>query len=223
MKKFCLTNLTILLFLISANSQEYFSKGSNIITGDINIGFSDSENINDDINYSYENKAFGFSTDYGKFIKNNLVIGIGLGYSNFYREHNREDADSIYFHSVDDGNQFSTNFFARKYFPINEKFGSYFHSSLSYYYSKSKYTLDERESDNTSETIGISAGLGLYYFVLNKLSLSLNLGYIRISSGKTSTQNRNSTNISDSNSSNVHVSFINQISFDQLLTINYHF
>jgi len=228
MKKIFLTSLTLVSILFNGYSQEYFAKGSNIITGRFNIGSSDSEYDSDDGTAISESQTLGFSTNYGRFIKKNLVVGVGFGYSKRNNTYERNYSDSTFNHDISKSKTFSSEIFLRKYFPINEKFGAYLNSTIFYRLSdNSRTTIDEisetKETETTSNGFGISGRIGLYYFVLNKFSLSLNIGYVGVSTSSEKSKYDNQNNFQNRKSSSVQANFVNQISFDQLLTVNYHF
>jgi len=227
MKNVFLTILALVFVINFAYSQEYFSKGSNIITGSFVLGFSDNDSNNDNVNSISESKTLGFSTTYGKFIKNNLSLGIGLGINKNSNKFSSIYPDSTFNINNRQYNSIRTNIFLRKHFPISEKFGAFLHTSIFYDFISSLYStksdVSEKSNEDTSNRLGLSAGLGIYYFIHNKFSLSLNVGYLNASSLIRETTNSVPNNLENRRSTSFQVRFINQISFDQLFTINYHF
>ncbi|MCF6361164.1 MAG: outer membrane beta-barrel protein [Cyclobacteriaceae bacterium] len=227
MKNLFLTTLTLVVVLTSAYSQEYFSKGSNVITGNFVLGFSNNDSNNDNANSISESKTLGFSTTYGRFIKNNLSLGVGLGINKNSNEFSSTYSDSTFNIRYNEYNTISSNIFLRKHFPISEKFGAFLNTSIFYNFISSLNTstsdVSEQTNEDSSNRLGLSAGLGIYYFVHNRFSLSLNIGFLNASTLIRETTNGTPNNLENRKSTNFQARFINQISLDQLFTINYHF
>lgn len=227
MKNIFFTTLTLVFILSSAYSQDFFSKGSNIITGSFDLGFSNNDWDNDNINSMSERKNLGFSTTYGRFIKNNLSIGVGLGFNKNSNKSSSIYPDSTFNNRYNEYYTLSSNIFLRKHIPIGEKFGAFLNTSIFYNFISSLNTstsdVSEKSNEDTSNRLGLSAGLGLYYFIHNKFSLSLNVGFLNASTLFRETTNSAPNNLEDRKSTSFQVRFINQLSFDQLFTINYHF
>ncbi len=227
MKKFFFTTLLLTSFFSNSYSQEYFAKGSNMLTASFNIGHSENESIQDGGNSVSESNSYGFSTEYARFIKNNLAIGIRLGYNTSINTSNINYSDGSFRENLNEYKTLYTSILIKKYLPFSEKFGASLNSGINYNFidstNEAKSNTFERTSEDTQSRVGLSAGVGIYYFVSKKFSLSLNLGYFNASTIIRETQNGTSINLEDRKSTNFSVKFVNQISFDQLLTINYHF
>ncbi|MEQ9404169.1 MAG: hypothetical protein RIM99_11315 [Cyclobacteriaceae bacterium] len=74
--------------------------------------------------------------------------------------------------------------------------------------------------------------VGLYYFLLEKLSIETNLGSFVANMGKseffsesyyTDNSNQVQSDLQKQDSSAIRFNLINQFTFDQILTINYYF
>lgn len=212
--KFLSTFLVFILVLTSnIQAQEYISKGHSVLSG--SFGGSSREFDSGD-GYLSDNNSLTISTQYGKFVKDNLALGVGT--SLFTSKSTTTNADS---ERLSKSNGFSFSIFARKYYPINEKFGAYWNSNLGYSYDKNtsefisstgtNNTFEEQKNDR----INLTANLGLYYFIWKRLSLEANLGHVSI--GKTI------SNTGSAKSEFFGVNFVNTLSFEQFFTINYYF
>ncbi len=219
------STLAIVLVVFSIHSslgQEYLSKGSNILTGTLGINLSNSESENEDYLQTNENRYYSTTAYYGKFMADNFAIGLGLGYSyneglNSYAYTDPNQLPSEWLRTT---HNLSTRLFARKYFPINEKFGGYLCSD--FYYQLAKHETKRETGDSelrNTNTLGLSAGFGIYYFILNKLSLSANL--IRVNPYYTfaNTENESEDYYLDYKVFGFNMNVINSFSF----SVNYHF
>jgi hypothetical protein len=226
MKKNLLLSITILLSFTLAHSQEYFAKGSNVITGSINLGQSQDETKYDDYTTTTGNKTYGITGYYGRFIKDNLATGLSLGYNNRLRISNISYTDGTFQKNSYQNNYVRIGAFIKKFFPVSDKFGAYFNTQGGVSFDKNTQIRNDGASETKTENIGkgisLTAGLGIYYFVLNRLSLSLAIGQIDVY-GSIDKSINDLANPMDSKRFNYRVNFVNKIQFDQFFTINFHF
>ena len=223
MKNTFLLILVLTLSTTFVHSQQYFSKGSSIVTGGFNIGLQLDDNENE---RKTERDRFGFNLQYGRFIKDNLAIGLGMGY------HKQEDVttyDNLSSTRIDSYDYIAVTpkIFVRKYYPVSEKFGLYSNFALSYsaINSTDHYKTDtyERHKQDNGSTTGLSAGLGLYYFIFNKFSLSLNVADLEVSRSAMDVTTQTDDITSHGQNSFIGVYLSNLTSMYELFTINFYF
>lgn len=214
-------------------------KGSTVVGGGISVSSSDDEFEPDafdpDRIQTTDITSFSFRPYAGKFIKDRLLLGGRLLLTTLDRESNTRD---INFSSVTESDEFSIGLgvFLRKYYPIAGKFGAFFETGVDF----SVFNSDsERSNFNDQDLIGefsteidgsqITAeiDLGLYVFLGERFSLETSLGNLAFRQSWEDITRRDlfqdTTNESSTERSNFNINFINQISFDQLITVNYFF
>lgn len=169
----------LLLLSIVANAQnesvDVLSKGTNFIGGSMSLDYNTSTNEADGQSSTSKNTGFGIGPVAGKYIRENLAIGLGLGYGfskykNEYYDNSENESKSQYV---------SVNFFLRKNFKIIPNLFFYIEasSSLSFGFNKAIDNL-ENESKNNSYSLGLGGSPGLQIFLSKKLSLESSLGYV---------------------------------------------
>ncbi len=143
-----------LLLLVPVCSWAQFAKGNKFISG--NIGF-------DNQNYTYGNgnggslyQTYSVGPSFGYFLRENLAVGISIGYSGNYQQ-NKGSQPNTGGESKTGG--FSSNLFARRFFPLSEKFFFALNGSLGY--SRSNSTNINYFTNATTETKSYSWGLSI--------------------------------------------------------------
>lgn len=217
--------------------QESIEKGHYLLGGGISFTATDDNNDNLISQARYENdyRSFSFSPYAGKFIKDKLLLGIGLNirttkieYIKFY-----DDYESVY---ESNSTSYGVSFFLRKFWPISEKIGGFLQPNLEYSYAdtdQSQFNIGEmapeikNNSYSNDNTISIGSSLGMYYFISKRFSLEARLGNVFVSHTfrETGYSDHFENNETGRNSSSSRFSFnlINSISFHQAFTINYFF
>lgn len=230
--------IVISLLSVSVYGQESLQKGKSLVGGGIGFGISDNESNPDDDSdgSSQESRHFSFSPYYGKFVKDNLLLGVSLNLNT-----NKRDFKN-YYNSGSSHNDFKSKsigggVFVRKYFPVVEKFGVFFQPGLNYnlqtsetvYYSSNDNSADGRDrlDESKGHMVSIGANLGLYYFISDRFSIETNLANVNFSKTFRETEQtdyfNNSFTTSKGNSNSIGLDFINQLSFDKIFVINYFF
>ena len=167
----------MLSFLFSVSIlHAQISKGSLFLGG--NINFYSSDNSADDNSIGYKQDVFTVSSVIGKVIKNNLVLGAGLGYS-----HTKYRQGPTNIPNDQKSNGYSGNVFLRKYMGLGKNFYIYLESALGARYDKSDNS--PINLNNNYKTISVSLGVtpGISYAISKKLQIEtgfnqlLSIGY----------------------------------------------
>jgi hypothetical protein len=217
-----------------------FNKGNSLLGGGVSIRSNNQETTPIDTlgsKNNYDNKSFAFTPYFGKFIKNNLLIGGRLYYSKAETE-----SASEYNNTQNINNSSSTHygfgFFLKKYLVITGRFGVFIKPEISFGILKSenkyeivdlvtKEILTSRKNDSDGNNFRVTTNLGLYFTLSKSFLIETNLLGFSIShisqdiSFSDLTNNNNSE--SKSKSTALNLDLINTLSFDQILVINYIF
>lgn len=178
MKKSICTFITIFALVIS-NAQEEtktfgFTKGNKIIEGNLSFNSSKNENtFNNGQSINVDNSNFSFSPKFGYFIQDKLAVG---GYLNFGTSRNQNFNNSTLL--VDDSkNQFTGGgLFARYYFlDLGKRFKTFTEVGIGFGTSKNELNNKEISSSNS---FGLGVGLGINYFVTEKIAITFGLNDI---------------------------------------------
>ena len=214
-------------------------KGSKVVGGGISVSFSDDDFEPDafdpDQIQTSDFTSFSFRPYAGKFIKDRLLLGGRLLITASDQESTIRDG---IFSSVNESDEFNIGLgvFLRKYYPIAGKFGAFVETGVDFrtlnsdskrssFNDQNPTTEFSTERDGSLVTADID--LGLYVFLGERFSLETSLGRLAfIQSWEDITRRdlfQDTTNESSTERSNFNINFINQISFDQLITVNYFF
>lgn len=233
-----------IIFLLSFFSnfnlygQEYLQKGHSILGGGIGAMRNNSsrEEPIDSLQQSGKNASFQVSPYFGRFIKDNLVLGIKLNFGTSKNESSFEDFNQTS-NTEQKGRSYGAGIFFRKYFPVLEKFGVFIQPGINYnFYSSdqvrySSYnqgeTVREDYEDRKSHSFSVNSSLGLYYFISPRFSIETSLGSLNLSKGKNNNKETNNYNDDSrtikSDVDSFSFNFINELSFDKIFVINYFF
>lgn len=165
MKKVFLAAFAAVVSLSSANAQEGeatygFEKGNIIVEGNLNFY---SEN---DKNTDVKTSSFNFSPRVGYFITNDLAIGVQLDLGTSKVEQNGNEAKA---------NTFGATAFARYYFlDLGQRFKTYGEFGLGFASTKEEMN----GTDLKSSGFGAGLGLGVNYFVTEKVAINFGLSDI---------------------------------------------
>jgi hypothetical protein len=183
MKKLLIVTFLLTFGIIFAQEKEEnlnIQKGTWNFGGEFSINLANSENIQD-AKIENDRFNFGFSPKFGYTLENNLIIGLGLGYSYLkdkvdYNDSDRYDATS---------NTYSVFPYIKKIIPITNKFAFILQGELRY----SKYKNDFVEytsliQDKSRDTFFAGIRPGITYFLTKKIALEANLGSLGYSTSK---------------------------------------
>jgi|GEM_PF-1684809 len=201
------------------------------------------------INYGTDSniKSNGFSLSpyYGRFFKDYTMIGIRLNLSSSNRTSDFYDHGSSPGLLANESQSKSAGVgtFLRFYFPVAGNFGVYTQPGLDYTRTISTNTsssLDSASStynyrykqETRNNTFSFDFKFGLYYFIFDQLAIETSLARLVLSASKGNVKNKNLTSpnnwqnddrIGSINDSSINLNFINQLSFNQVFTLNYYF
>ncbi len=145
----------------------FISKGTFELTGGINFRTTNFEN--EDLGVEDDVFSIGLFPELGYAINDDLVLGSRLGFS--YFENKRDNTDELI------TRYFSIAAFAKKYFPITEKFA---------FDLQGEFELATSNDNFDAETDIISIGIrpGLNYRLSPSLGFSAEVGFVRYRSEK---------------------------------------
>ena len=237
--------ITLTCFSIVSFSQSQdvsaIMKGNKVIGGGINLSFSDEEFKPDifdpDRRQATDYSTFSFRPYAGKFIKDRLLVGGRLLITSSDTESVSAEPDIL--RNIE-SDEFTIGFgvFLRKYYPIVGKFGAFVETGAGFNFlnndarnSTFNTTGQELVSEFSTEREGfeISAeiDLGLYVFLGERFSLETSLGNIAFRHSRTEEERTDlfqNLVLEDSfERDGFDFNLVNQISFDQLITVNYFF
>jgi len=242
MKSIIIFGIAMLCSIQISFSQSFITKGTSLIGGSVNLR----QTNNDNTNFSTQNQqvtfnesktsGFTFRPTYAYAVKDNFMIGTSLLYNRSERESTFISQD---FESTrnDQTDEWGVSLFMRWYYEIKNKFGAFLEPEL----TVSWRSIDNVSTDrnlNTEELINESGfqlngqtqslglSIGFYYFINNRFVAEASLGNLSITTSQVKNKNdRDDPSFinNDSDTSTVQLNFINTLSFDQLLTINYLF
>lgn len=183
MKKLLIITFLLTFGIIIGQEKEeklIIQKGTWNFGGEFSIHFANSENIQD-AKIENDRINFGFSPNFGYTLENNLLIGLGLGYSylkdkNDYNDSDRYDATS---------KTYSVFPYIKKIIPIGNKFAFFLQGEFRY----SKYKNDFVENTSliqhrSGDTFFAGIRPGITYFLTKKIALEANIGSLGYSTSK---------------------------------------
>ncbi|MFC0604829.1 outer membrane beta-barrel protein [Winogradskyella pulchriflava] len=161
MKKVLFTAAIAVFGLTNMNAQEE-SKTFGFSEGDIFVEGSVGFNSENDKNTETKSNGFNLSPTVGYFISDDLAIGGSLSYASFKEEVAGTD--------VSEESGFGVGAFGRYYFlDLGERFKTNAEFGVGY------ASMNDKLADVKENTIGAGLGLGINYFVTEKIALSFGL------------------------------------------------
>lgn len=179
MKKILLTAVTFIA-LGAGSAFAQFGAGNWLISGGIGVSTTSGETTlgtNPSVD-SPKITNISFLPTAGYFLKERLAIGAGL---NLTSNTNNDEANK----SEVKLSGFGLSPFARYYYPLNDKFSLFSQGTISFYTEtetdeSTTGTVTTKDEVKTN-AFGLSAGLGLTYFVSSRIALETTLGGIGFS------------------------------------------
>ena len=234
-----LTALVLTIPFATAQENPYLIAGRSFVGGglslsvDSNLPDSNDPQLETDIRDFYGS----VSPTYGKFFSDCWVAGVSLTLSHRNTQQQTTGENTFRENSTRDFGIGITPFL-RRYLSITERFGAYLQPELSYTYQRGIFKRQERDAnqpaaDNFFSTIrrrhlgSLGTQAGLYYFITDHFSVETNLLQaaftLSSSSAETTTIDNVVDQTSESRNLNARLSFINQLSLDRILILNYYF
>lgn len=160
------------LVLLGLGASAQWTKGSKMMTGNLNYqSNSTSADMSGTKTDLYKNSGFGINLSGGYFLKDNIAVGVTLGYGSANSEDIANDIQ---------GKSSAMNYgvFGRYYKSYNNNFSMF--AQLNFAMSSSSNTQTSGGVDLESTGSGMDAGLGLgmNYFVTNNIFLEANYGFL---------------------------------------------
>ncbi|SEI81462.1 hypothetical protein SAMN04487995_2335 [Dyadobacter koreensis] len=185
MKKTLLFGIVSLLWL-SLPVKAQLEKGTKYVAATINfrgthqaIDYTPSVSAN---NSKYDAFNLNPSFQYGKFVKENRMIGIGFGTSMAFSKNQSSYAGQDFVYK---GNNIAYNLspYIRHYKSLSPKWAIFLNSSLSLSYIHLRYS----SNDEVTKTDGYAAGVyltpGISYWITPRFALETDLNFLSLSAG----------------------------------------
>lgn len=173
--------LILPLLLISFSGFAQLQKGNKIVGGTLNYSISNTTPI-DPIGLpgqTGKTTSFTNSPILGVFVSDRTVVGLGFDIYTFSTE------------TTNTGQEFRNKFnkfgfgpFVRRYFPVKEWVAFYGQADLGYSFGKTKQTYSSfpnQNSERSTNTLNLSASLGLAFFPTNWMSVDLSMNPLSFS------------------------------------------
>ncbi|MEM6734812.1 MAG: hypothetical protein AAGC64_06645 [Bacteroidota bacterium] len=232
--------------IISLFAQDALTTGNRIVGGGISFSQDDAENefpfvnsLDPTMTASSNSLFYSISPYYGRIYADFKMVGIRLRFIGRNSEY-ESVGDTFENQSEISERSFGVGGFLRRYFPYSDRFGVflnagidlirdvYTNESISFdIIDSSNIVIDNFKRENETWRGAIDAEVGIYFFVLNELSVETTLSRFFLDYSDTKRTIRdfeiNETVEGDGNSSNFGFQFVNNFSFDQIFTINYYF
>ncbi len=165
--------------------------------GTFNIGgkaFVNLENHENEENLPEDRyKQFGITPNFGYAIKNNLMIGLGVGYS-YSENKNHRINNSIAQRYKNINNRYSMFSYIKKYIPLGNKLAIYLQGEINYSENKNKNSSNSAASLNFDRRfwsqffVGVRPGIS--YFLNKNVAFEANLGALGYSRLKSKYQDQ---------------------------------
>lgn len=168
MKTALLSGFAFVLSIHFSFSQTNFMKGSKLLGG--NIGFSSQKQDNGFPNLKTSYTSFDISPVYGVAVKDNLFVGVSLGYGFGI---NRNWNGNLSMVDSTKRNSFSYGVFVRKYRPLKNNFSLFLQGGITGSNSKEVYENQQPISDYYRKSFGLNASItpGISYQITPKLQI----------------------------------------------------
>ncbi|MEM0941110.1 MAG: hypothetical protein AAF600_12745 [Bacteroidota bacterium] len=232
--------------IISLFAQEALTTGNRIVGGGISFSQDDAENefpfvnsLDPTTTASSNSLSYSISPYYGRIYEDFKMLGIRLRFIGRNSEYENvgntfENQSEISERSIGVGG------FLRRYFLYSDRFGVfldagidlvreiYTNESISFnIIDSSNIVIDNFKRENETWRGSIDAEVGIYFFVLNEVSIETTLSrfFLEYSDIKRTIRDFeiDETVEGEGNSTNLGFRFVNNFSFDQIFTINYYF
>ncbi len=234
-------------FIFRLNAQDALTTGNRILGGGVTFSQTDAENV-----FPYSNQlsldeirnnnriAYSISPYFGRFYNDHQMIGLSFNVSGSNAESEAFGPD-IEVANKRAERSFGLGGFLRQYFAFSDRFGVFVEEGIG-------LTRTVRETDNSStdwidpsdprlirdfEDVSkswsgsIDAEVGIYFFLLNELSIETRLARFFIAYEDSEHTRRDfilgESQVGDGSSTHVNFRLINNFSFDQIFTLNYYF
>lgn len=187
MKRFLLAAVIFTAAYFTANAQ---TKGTNTL----GVGFNATTQKNETNSFKSESKTNSFTLGYGRFIKDNVRLGISGSY-------NHSTSTSSNNTTSYDNDGYGGTVSLQKYFPLLKKFYAFAGGNTSYMYTKQGSDVPN-SSNYEVDTYFLGAYGGVTYFLSKHFALEADL----LSGGLNYSRVRNSSEFGTSTSTGLNLS-----------------
>ena len=239
--------LSCLLFH-SLLAQDALTIGNRILGGGISFSQHETEDLFSPRSNIYGDRtsdqfSYSFSPYYGRFYEDLKMVGIRLSVRGINLErYNMDNTNDSEYLTEFSEKSFALGGFLRSYFPYSERFGVFIEPGIDLIRStrlsrssqndintvdESVVLVDQREYEEKTTIARVDTKVGLYLFLLDRLSIETRLAGINLVYVDRKLLERDLIlgveDEGDGYSTSINFNFINQLSFDQVFTINYYF
>lgn len=187
MRKFTLALLP--LFFLSLTAWAQLEKGNKVLGGSFNYSsVTDKSKAYGNVEST---NVFQFNPSFGYFVKDNLVVGLGLG---FYGSKSTEDNGIVVDYS---NNSFGVGPYIQKFFPLSEKFSFFGRISTGYTKGKDETSSSSEyftDSEFKFSTLQVNSALGFTFFPKKWLGIDLSICPLKYSHLVTKPENSTDDN-----------------------------
>lgn len=220
--KHCMRKLLTLAmlsaFALAANAQT--EKGKTIVGG--TIGYSNDKNNNDHVDS--KQTTFTLLPSIGYFIKDNLALGLGIGYSSVTA--NTSEKSEFLMNQKNKTDNFIVSPFIRHYVNISDQFKFFSQLSVPMRWGNVKTEVGSGNpavnyvpgSSYKTSSIGVSIAPGLAYFPTRRIGIQLSVDGLSYFWNKAEHKNQSPESVSKSNEFNFGTDF-----FAPKIGIQFHF
>ena len=246
MKLFLLTFL-LGFSLLPSFGQDALTQDNRILGGSLSFSQNDADNIfpyrfsvSPDDKRNSNRIAYTFSPYYGRFYKDHQMVGLWFMMRGSNIEQESLSTNFEYSHERSE-RSFGLGGFLRQYFPFSDKFGVFVEEGIGLRRNRSEFndldfdlsvdsnpTIIRDFQDNSTTWAGsIDAEVGIYFFLLDRLSIETRLARFFMAYGNAKHDRSDLMNgerlEDEGTSTDIDFRFINQFSFDSIFTLNYYF
>lgn len=156
-KLFTLLLLSFTTIVFAQENEDLFNieKGTWVVEGGFSI-FSENREITNDINSTNDIVRFSIMPRLGYTLSDNLVLGLGIGYSYSKLEHSNERNELI---SLSKTNSISFTPYLKKFFPLSDNLALNLQAETSYERGKRETTNNSFSNDTDYFFIGLRPGV----------------------------------------------------------------
>lgn len=193
-KLFTLLLLTFTTLLSAQKNEDLFKieKGTWVVEGSFSL-FTENIESTSESNSTNDNVNFSISPRIGYTLSDNLVLGLGLGYSYLKFETSRE---GNLINSVRETNSISFTPYLKKFFPLSENFALNLQAETSYTRGNSETTNSSFQNESDIDSFFIGFRPGVNYSISDSFLLQASFGSLGYTNSRTET---NDVNVQKSN------------------------
>ncbi|MFS4468635.1 outer membrane protein [Maribacter sp. 2210JD10-5] len=222
----CITTLFFVGICLAQTDNEnekklIIEKGTWNLGGNFSLSFSNNQNENESFFNENKNFSFTFLPNLGYTVKDNFIVGLGLGYGYTKSENLGNNNGEVTSSSLNEFDTFIVFPYIRTYWPVHKNLAFYIQAEGRYDFVKFKNQdrlLELEGPQRTTNQIFLGIRPGITFFISDKLALETSLGSLGYRKSYFSFDNDNSERTSDSSAFNFSLN-----SSDLLFGLSYYF